>query len=200
MPVCEGCGTRSDELHIQRRSQRLRLAQKYRPASIRILYLDSAPPARMEDFFYFPATDRAMRSLASRYLFDELMKTMGAAPGAEKSEEAALAEFCRRGFFLSCAVDCPFEDLPDPQGTLRRVAPTAIKRIQTELEPAYIVPLSRPTQDLIRLFGMVGWGDRLILDKGGPFVDTFFGGSKNQATLAGPSLGERIRKAIAVLP
>lgn len=185
MPVCEGCGTRSDELHIQRRAERLRLAKAFRPASIRFLLLDSAPPARMEDYFYSPATDRSPRSPASRSFFDAMIKLMGNAPGVEKNDETALAEFNRRGFFLGYAVECPFDDIVDPQGTLRRLAPTIIKRVQTELEPAYIVPLSKPTQELIRLFGMVGWGDRLVLDNGGPFVD--------------PTIGDRLRKSIALL-
>jgi hypothetical protein len=185
MPVCEGCGTRSDELHIQRRAERLRLAKVYRPTSIRVLLLDAAPPARMDDFFYSPATDRSPRSPASRNFFDAMIKLLGNAPGVEKSDEAALTEFSRRGFFLCYAVECPFEDIVDPQGTLRRLAPTIIKRVQAELEPSYIVPLSKPTQELIRLFGMVGWGDRLVLDNGGPFLD--------------PTIGDRLRKSIAQL-
>jgi hypothetical protein len=185
MPVCEGCGTRSDELHMQRRAERLRLAKIYRPASIRVLFLDAAPPARMEDYFYSPAANGTLRSPASRGFFDAMIKLLGSAPGVEKNDETALAEFSRRGFFLSYAVECPFEDIVDPQGTLRRLAPTIIKRVQTELEPSYVVPLSKPTQELIRLFGMVGWGDRLVLDNGGPFID--------------PTIGDRLRKSIAQL-
>lgn len=186
MPICEGCGTRSDELHVQRRVERLRLAKIYRPTSVRVLLLDAAPPSRMEDFFYSPSTDRSPRSPASRSFFDAMIKLLGSAPGADKSDEAALAEFARRGFFLVHAVECPFDDLIDPQSTLRRLAPTIIKRVQTELEPSYVVPISKPTQELIRLFGMVGWGDRLVLDNGGPFLD--------------PSYGDRLRKSIAQLP
>ena len=199
MPVCEGCGTRSDELHIQRRADRLRLAQKYRPSSMRTLFLDSAPPARTEDFFYAATEDRSVRSAASRSYFDELIKAMGTVPGTEKSEEAALTEFSRRGFFLLYAVECPFEDLADPAGALRRVAPTVIKRVQTELNPAYVIPLSKPTQELIRLFGMVGWGDRLILDRGAPFVDPYLHDPKKQAS-AGTAYGARIQKILVALP
>lgn len=186
MPVCEGCGTRSDELHIQRRAERLRLAKAYRPAPIRVLLLDSTPPARMEDFFYSIATDRNPRSPSSRGYFDAITKLMGNGPGNEKGDEAVLSEFSRRGFFVAYAVECPFEDLIDPQGTLRRLAPTIIKRVQTDLEPSYVVPISKSTQELIRLFGMVGWGDRLVLDNGGPFVD--------------PTVGDRLRKTVALLP
>lgn len=199
MPVCEGCGTRSDELHVQRRTDRLMLAQKYRPSPIRVLYLDSAPPSRAEDFFYAASADRTARSPGSRSFFDELIKTMGKAPGVEKSEELGLSEFLKRGFFLLYAVECPFEELADPQGALRRAAPTVIKRVQNELNPAYVIPLSKPTQELIRLFGMIGWGDRLILDRGGPFVDPYLNDPKKQAS-EGTAYGARIQKLIAALP
>ncbi|HUO35873.1 MAG TPA: hypothetical protein VMU43_12850 [Candidatus Acidoferrum sp.] len=145
------------------------------------------------------ATDRSIRSAASRGYFDELMKATGQAPGAERSEEAALAEFSRKGFFLLNAVECPFEDLIDPQNSLRRVAPTVIKKIQTELNPAYVVPLSKPTQELVRLFGLVGWGDRLILDNGAPFSDPHLDDPKKQAA-AGSAYGEKIRKILSALP
>jgi len=199
MPVCEGCGTRSDELHIQRRAERLRLAQKYRPASVRVLFLDSGPPPRAEDYFYSPAADRTSRSTASRIYFDELIKTMGTVPGIEKSEETALLEFSRRGNFLIYAVECPFEDLADPLGALRRTAPTVIKRVQDDINPSYVIPLSKPTQELIRLFGMVGLGDRLVLDRGGPFVDPHLDDPNKQAA-AGSAYGARIQKVLSALP
>ena len=78
MPVCEGCGTRTDEAHIQSRAERIELAGRYRPTQIKVLLLDSAPPVRMEDFFYRSAADRSVRSLVSRMYFDELVKATGA--------------------------------------------------------------------------------------------------------------------------
>lgn len=199
MPVCEGCGTKTDDLHIQRRAQRVELARKFRPAHIRVLFLDVAPPARSEDFFYRAAVVRSSRSLASRMFFDELARAMGAAPGSEIVEDLALAEFERRGFFLTHAIECPLEEVDQPQTAMRRVAPAAIKRVQTDYNPAYIVPLGKSTQELIRLFGLIGWGDRLVLDKGGPFVDPYLGDPQRQAA-AGSAFGERIQKLLAALP
>jgi hypothetical protein len=73
MPVCEGCGTRTDEAHIQSRAERIELAGRYRPTQIKVLFLDSAPPVRREDFFYRSAADRSVRSLASRMYFDQVV-------------------------------------------------------------------------------------------------------------------------------
>jgi hypothetical protein len=199
MPVCDGCGARADEAHVRRRVERLELATRYRPVHIKVLLLDGAPPARMEDYFYQAAKDRSVRTLASRMYFDELLKCAGVVVGAVVQEEPALADFQRRGFFLTHAVECPFEDQPDPQGALRRLAPTVLKRVQTSYQPSYVVPLSPPTQELIRLFGLVGWGDRLVLNNGAPFSDPYLGDPKRQAE-AGTAFGERIKKILTVLP
>jgi hypothetical protein len=198
MPVCDACGARTDEAHIRRRVGRLELATRYRPVHVKVLLLDGAPPARVEDYFYQPTKDRSIRSLASRMYFDELVKCAGISAGPDLREEPALTDFQRRGFFLSSAVECPFEDQPDPQGALRRLAPTVLKRVQTSYNPAYVVPLSPPTQELIRLFGLVGWGDRLVLNNGAPFSDPYLGDAKRQAA-AGSAFGDRIKKALASL-
>lgn len=199
MPVCEGCGTRTDDAHIQRRAERIELALRQRPVEIRVLFLDSAPPVRAEDYFYQPAKDRATRSVASRAYFDELVKAMGSFASTSAQEDMALSDFRRRGFFLSYAVECPFESEGELHAALRRLAPTALKRVQYSLKPNYIVPISEPTKELIRLFGLIGWGDRLVLDKAGPFVDPYLGDPQKQATF-GTGFGDRINKALAALP
>ena len=199
MPVCDGCGTRTDEAHISRRAERLKLATRFRPLRIKTLFLDAAPPVRIEDYFYRAAKDRAVRSLVHRMYFDELAKCMGMSLSSGIQEESTLSEFQRRSFFLTYAVECPFEELDDPQNALRRFAPTALKRVQTLLQPSYIVPLSQAMQELIRLFGLIGWGDRLVLDNGGPFVDPYLGDPQKQAAY-GTGFGERVEKALSVLP
>jgi hypothetical protein len=199
VPVCEGCGTRADDAHIARRAERIALAARFRPKQIRVLLLDGAPPGRLEDYFYRSAANRADRALGSRRYFDELMKCAGIPVAGEAQDTTLLAEFQRKGFFLTYAVECPFEEQDDPKGTLRRLAPTMMKRVQTVYDPAYIVPISQPTAELIRLFGMVGWGDRLILENGLPFVDHYLADPKRHPAM-GQSLGDRIKKALAVLP
>jgi hypothetical protein len=96
-------------------------------------------------------------------------------------------------------VECPFESEGELHAALRRLAPTALKRVQYSLKPNYIVPINDPTKELIRLFGLIGWGDRLILDKAGPFVDPYLGDPQKQATF-GTGFGDRINKALTALP
>jgi hypothetical protein len=195
MPVCDGCGTRADEANIRSRNERIELALRYRPTQITVLILDAAPPARIEDAFYQATRDRSVRSVAARMYFDELVKAAGVSVGPAMQEDSALVEFRKKGFFLSHAVECPGESDAEMVNALRRFAPTVMKRVQYTLQPNYIVPIGVPTQELIRLFGMIGWGDRLVLDKVGPFVDPYLGDPKKQATF-NSGFGARISKAL----
>jgi hypothetical protein len=197
--LCEGCGTRADDAHIARRADRLGLASRFRPMRIRVLLLDGAPPSRIEDNFYRSAQNRADRALFARRYFDELMKGADVPVGPDSQETSMLSEFQRKNFFLAYAVDCPFEEQDDPKAALRRLAPTVLKRVQSVYDPAYVVPISQPTAELIRLFGMIGWGDRLILENGLPFTDPYLADPKRTAAM-GTSLGDRIKKALAYLP
>jgi len=74
-----------------------------------------------------------------------------------------------------------------------------MKRVQSVYDPAYMVPISQPTAELIRLFGMIGWGDRLVLDNGLPFTDSYLSDPRRSAS-SGNSLGDRIKTALAYLP
>lgn len=199
MPACEGCGTRTDEAHIARRAERMALALRFRPDRIRVLLLDGAPPSRAEDYFYRAAENRADRALGPRRYFEELMNCASISTGADSKESTLLGEFRRKGFFLTYAVECPFEEQDDPKAALRRLAPSVLKRVQSVYDPAYVVPISQPTAELIRLFGMIGWGDRLVLDNGLPFVDPYLSDPKRHGAI-GTSLGDRIKKALAYLP
>jgi hypothetical protein len=199
LPVCEGCGTRTDDAHVARRATRLDLASRLRPARIRVLLLDGAPLSRIEDYFYRAALNPADRSLGARRYFEELMKAAGVPVVGNSQEIALLAEFQRKGFFLTYAVECPFEEQDDPKGALRRLAPTVMKRVQSVYDPAYMVPISQPTAELIRLFGMIGWGDRLVLENGLPFSDSY-GADPRRSPGVGKALGERIKTALAYLP
>ena len=183
-----------DEAHVQRRKERLDFAARFRPNQIKVLVLDSAPRGAELDYFYRAAKDRTVRSVASRMYFDELVKTMGHS-STKIDEILCLNEFRKLGFFVSYAVECPIENRGELHNALRKLAPTIVKRVQYFLQPAYIVPISQGTQELIRLFGLVGWGDRLVLDKGGPFVDPYLGDSRKQATF-NTAFGSRIAKAL----
>jgi len=195
MPVCDGCGTRADDAHIRGRNQRVELALRYRPTQIKVLILDGSPPARFEDSFYQSTRDRSVRSVASRVYFDEIVKAAGGTVSPSMLEDSALVDFRKKGFFLAHAVECPSENEGDLQAAMRRFAPTVLKRVQYTLQPNYIVPIGVATAELIRLFGMIGWGDRLVLDKASPFVDPYLADPKKQASF-NSGFGSRISKAL----
>jgi len=198
MPICEGCGARVDDAHVVRRKERLDLAARFRPTQIKTLLLNAAPPALDGDYFYRAAPDHSTRSVAARVYFEELVKCSGPV-SSQIDELRTLSDFRQRGFFLIHAVECPIENPGELHNAMRRLAPTVVKRVQYSLLPTYIVPISKPTQDLIRLFGLIGWGDRLVLDNGGPFVESNARDPKGQPA-SGFSFGDRIFKALSVLP
>jgi hypothetical protein len=194
MPVCDGCGTRADDAHIRSRNDRVELALRYRPTQIKVLILDGSPPAKHEDSFYNATRDRGPRGVMSRTYFDELVRASGGGVGPSLQEDSALVEFRKKGFYLAHCVECPCDTDADLQAAIRRFAPTVMKRVQYTLQPNYIVPVGVHTQELIRLFGMIGWGDRLVLDKVGPFVDPYLSDPKKQAAF-NSGFGTRIHKA-----
>lgn len=53
MAICDGCGAVAEAEHIRRRILRLELATRYRPIHIHTLLIGTAPPDRIEDYFYF---------------------------------------------------------------------------------------------------------------------------------------------------
>jgi hypothetical protein len=194
MPLCDGCGAQADEAHIRRRIERLELATRFRPIHIQVLVLDVAPPPRPEDYFYRAAADRSVRSLASRMYFDELAKCAGHAADTVADEEGILAEFQRRGFFHTCAVECPVEEAGED--ALNRLGPTVVRRIQTSYKPKLIAPMGDAMKELIPLLELSGLQERLILSGGGPFVDPFLGDPQNQAEF-GTGVGDRLVRALA---
>jgi hypothetical protein len=199
MPVCDGCGAVVDDAHIRRRIERIEQATRFRPIHIHTLLIDAAPPADPVDFFYHVARNSGGdgRSVAGRMYFIELAKLAGAKPGVELTDEATLAEFQRRGFFLAHAVECPIaeEQLTD---AVRKLAPTVLLRVQTSYKPKHIALLSQPTEELIKPLCDADLGPRLIVDEDGPFVDPFLGDPQNQAEF-GTSLGDRLLTAISKL-
>lgn len=198
MPVCDACGAEVNDEHIRARIERLELSTRFRPIRIQVLFIDATPPPRMDDFFYRPVLDRSVRSIGPQMFFDEIAKALGIAPGPDLREQAVLTEFKRRNYFLAYAVECPVEGFAEQEAAVRRLAPTIQKRVQTSYKPKYILPLSQPTTDLVSLFQLIGWADRVILDKGGPFIDPFLGDPQNQAEF-GTNLGDRILLALSHL-
>lgn len=174
MPICDGCGGgQVDEAHIRERIERLELATRFRPIHIQVLLVDAAPAKHRADFFYDSSSDRTKRSAEGQAYFDELAKLAGAAQESGAPTEAVLAEFQRRGFFLTSAVECAIENQGELLDAARRSAPTVVRRVQISYKPRYVVLISEPTRDLIQPFKEAGLGDRLILDRSAPFASPF---------------------------
>jgi len=199
MPVCDGCGSQVDEAHIRRRIERLELATRYRPVHVQILFLEAAPPPRAEDYFYRAASDRAQRSLPARMFFDEMAKCAGFQAGAEATEQAVLEKFQHHGLLLASAVECPLEEVTEPQAILDRLAPTVLKRIQASYKPKRIAAIGQPIAELIPFLQLSGFGEKMVLNDGGPFVDPFLGDPQNQAEF-GTALGDRLIRALNLSP
>lgn len=189
MAVCDGCGAQVDDAHIRQRIERLELATRFRPIHISVLLIDAAPPARFEDYFYRAAADRFERSLASRPYFDGLMKCAGLAPGSDSKtgEDAALAEFQRRGFFLIGAIECPLANHPDPLAAIERAAPAVLRRVQVSYKPKSVVLLSPLTQPLVQAFEDNGCASQLILHDGQPFAGPADGALANAIARRAPA-------------
>jgi hypothetical protein len=167
MPVCDGCGAQVDDAHIRARIERLEMATRYRPIHIQVLLLDAAPPERAEDFFYRTAGDRSERGAASRAYFDALLRCTGEDPSRFPSEVDALAEFQRRGLFLTNVVECFTGS--GLKSAMERCAPSLLKRIQFSYKPKYVAPISLALHGMLPLLRDGGWTDRLVLDDETPF-------------------------------
>jgi hypothetical protein len=181
LPVCDGCGCEADAQHIRARIERLELATRFRPVHIQVLLIDAAPPERLEDYFYKEAPGGSGRSSDHSRYCEELMQCAGTTPAGGQGESLP-AEFQRRGFFLVHALECPVGNERLEEG-VSRMAATMAKRVQYSYRPKHIALLSGSTQALVGALQESGWGDRLILDDGRPFV--------------GPNFGERFREAIS---
>jgi hypothetical protein len=168
VPICDGCGAQVDAGHIRQRIERLELATRFRPVHINVLLLDSAPPAFPGDLLYDPAPANARTAGGSSHVVD-LLALAGISVTPEVPLESGLAEFQRRGFFLTFAVECPIDNPGDLPEAIRQLAPTVVRRVRASYKPKYVALLSDPTRELIAPLQAAGWSDRLILENGGPF-------------------------------
>jgi hypothetical protein len=141
MRVCDGCGAPADEAHIRARIERLELATRFRPIHIQVLLLDDSPAARPEDYFYRPAGDGSARSPSAKAFFRELLAAAGISSELATNEEAALAEFQRRGYYLADAVECPIVPAEELRSRVLHAMPTIVKRIEFSYRPKHVVPI-----------------------------------------------------------
>jgi hypothetical protein len=161
MRVCDGCGAPADEAHIRQRIERLEMATRFRPIHIQVLLLGDAPPLRMENYFYRPAREGESRSAAARDFFIDALRAASIDPGAAANEEAALAEFQRRGFYLADVVECPVATSEELSERVARASSTLLKRIEFSYRPKHVVPFGIAVKALIPVLQKSPIGDRL---------------------------------------
>jgi len=165
---CDGCGLPASPEHIAARLRRLELSTQFRPVHISILFVALAPPLRPEDDFYGPAE--------SKEFSEPFLEALGissstdkAAPGpdAHATRLARLAEFQRRGYYLTYLSECPMPGNEEPAAsTIARLAPTLIRRIRFNYKPKHITPLGEELFPLVELLSAAGLGPILTLDQG----------------------------------
>jgi hypothetical protein len=203
---CDGCGLEVSDQHIRERIERLELATRFRPIHINVLILTAAPPSSPLDYFYRSTKNPSERSVWSRGFFAEMMIAAGLPEDSGKEEEAALAEFQHRGFFLAHSCECPLKPIVEHGHELRErlseaefaraYGSTVIQRVKFSYKPKKVALLDSENQDLIPLFVQAGLKDLLVLDSGRVFIDPFLNDSPAQAQM-NTGLGRRLAEALA---
>jgi hypothetical protein len=164
---CDGCGQPASAEHIARRLRRLEWTTRYRPVHIGTLLLGAFPPEEDSEFLY--GGSDPFRGEAARVL-----KAVGV-NYADKTSEAVLADFQRRGFLLTHVLECPLEAVGNGEAPIvdqlleKRIA-AVLSRIRRSLKPKQLVLLSDALGPLTNLFAKQDLGCSLVLDHGKPFL------------------------------
>ncbi len=163
--VCDGCGQGTSSEHIARRLRRLELATRYRPIHIQAVFLNARSPSEERVFLY--SADGEFRGEAAALLRALKIETAG------REREAVLADFQRKGFFLTHVLECA------PEGGLGEVSlsealkqrlPSVIRRLRGSLRPKRIVLLSPELETLLDDLKGAECGGQLLLDGEKPFA------------------------------
>jgi hypothetical protein len=163
---CDGCGQAASPEHIARRLQRLEWATRFRPVHIGTLLLGAVPPQNDAEFIYAPACAWSWDGEAGM-----LLAAAGVAPEG-KSGEATLAEFQRRGFFLTHVLECPLEKGEDDsiQQLIANRLPAVLTRIRRSLKPKRLAPISKWLQQFLPALTSGEFPCTILLDREKPFA------------------------------
>jgi len=165
---CDGCGLPASPSHIAERVRRLERSTKYRPIHINVLFVALAPPAIFDNDFYAPPS--------SKEFFDPFLDALDIPSFSDRPEQplerggrdnARLAEFQHRGYYLACVSECPRLDQEEPAAaTIARLGPTLVRRIRFNYRPKYVAPLGLDLNPLVSTLTGAGIGQILILHHG----------------------------------
>ena len=154
---CDGCGLPASPEHIAERVRRLELCTQFRPIHIGILFIALAPPLVAQDDFYSPA--------GSKEFVVPLLEALEIPSSAEKSPR--LAEFQRRGYYLTYLCECPLAEKTEPvAATIDRLCPTLIRRIRFNYRPKQVAPMGQELSPLVEAFRNARIGPLVTLDHG----------------------------------
>jgi hypothetical protein len=163
--LCDGCGQPASPEHLARRLQRLEWATRYRPIHLHTLVLGAFSPEAPAEFLYSP--EEAHSGKAANLIAAAGISTAG------KSADAVLAEFQRRGIYLTHVLECPL-DVPSSKSDLLNDVliprlPTLFTRIRRSLKPKRLALISGSLTPLIERFASAQLNCELVLDDGRAF-------------------------------
>ena len=162
--VCDGCGLESSPAHIAARLARLEQATRYRPIHIQAVFLSAQSPADAQAFLY--SAKEELQGEAAALLRAVEIETAG------KLSEAVLAEFQRKGLFLTHILECA-ADGENSGGTivdtLKKRLPSVLRRLRASLKPKKVVVISQGLMPVLAELKNVQIGGELVLDGDAPF-------------------------------
>lgn len=174
---CDGCGFPASGDHIARRLARLELATRFRPIRIHTLFVGLAPEPRMEDDFYrSPDSNLALKTLLHALDIHSL-------PGQDdqtaisSGTDSRLADFQRRGYYLTYLSECALDFLSDAvepgrpacvDELITNLGPRLVKRIQLNYRPGRVVFLVKELDPLRKNLAAARADGLLVLADGEP--------------------------------
>lgn len=176
--LCDGCGQAASPEHLTRRFRRLEWTTRFRPIHIDTVFLSGISPVRDEEFLY-GGVDR-------RFAGEGLALLNAVGIGVEgKSPEAVLAEFQRRGYFLTHVLECPVES-GNEEATAALVSgrlPEVITRLKRSLKAKRVALISGALRPHAKQLAEAELGASILLDDGAPFEMTRDVNAKGNANL-----------------
>jgi hypothetical protein len=159
--ICDGCGQFADPEHIARRLKRLESMTRYRPIHVQALFLGAGSPAADTGYLYSAENEFRGEGLA-------LLGALGI-DCQEKSTQAVLTDFQRRGYLLTYVLECPSqsEDGQPTQQLLERGLATTVVRIRRSLKPKKVILLGGELDPFVDRFTKEAVGAELVLSEGG---------------------------------
>lgn len=161
--VCDGCGQGTTSEHIARRLARLEQTTRYRPIHIQAVFLSAQSPSNEAAFLY---SGRGRFEGEASALLDALQIERTA-----RDADAVLAEFQRRGYFLTHVLECAPENgvALDLNESLRKKLPSVLKRLRTSLRPKMVFVVSPELVAVCAELSAAQIGADIKLDGNSPF-------------------------------